>query len=49
VHGDVVAFTVLVALFVAGAIVTGLLFPRRGAQSGPVPPGKSVAAGERAG
>jgi EmrB/QacA subfamily drug resistance transporter len=29
VHGDVVAFTVLVALFVVGAIVTGLLFPRR--------------------
>ena len=29
VHGDVVAFTVLIALFVAGAVVTGLLFPRR--------------------
>ena len=49
VHGDVVAFTVLIALFVAGALVTGLLFPRRVAQPGPVPPGKSVAAGERAG
>jgi EmrB/QacA subfamily drug resistance transporter len=49
VHGDVVAFTVLIALFVAGALVTGLLFPRRVAHPGPVPPGKSVAAGERAG
>jgi hypothetical protein len=29
VHGDVVAFTVLIALFAAGAVVTGLLFPRR--------------------
>jgi hypothetical protein len=28
VHGDVVAFTVLIALFAAGAVVTGLLFPR---------------------
>ncbi len=29
VHGDVVAFTVLIVLFVAGAVATGLLFPRR--------------------
>jgi EmrB/QacA subfamily drug resistance transporter len=28
-HGDVVAFTFLVALFAAGAVVTGLLYPRR--------------------
>jgi len=49
VHGDVVAFTVLIALFIAGAVVTGLLFPRRLPPPGPVTPGKSVAAGERAG
>jgi hypothetical protein len=29
VHGDVVAFTFLAALFAAGAVVTALLFPRR--------------------
>ena len=49
VHGDVVAFTVLIVLFVAGAVVTGLLFPRRVPQPAPAGPGKSVAAGERAG
>jgi EmrB/QacA subfamily drug resistance transporter len=48
VHGDVVAFTVLVALFVAGAIVTGLLFPRRVVQPGLASAGKSVAAGDHA-
>ncbi|MBV9795666.1 MAG: MFS transporter [Actinobacteria bacterium] len=29
VHGDVVAFTVLIGLFLAGAVATGLLFPGR--------------------
>ena len=29
VHGDTVAFTVLVALFAAGAVATALLYPRR--------------------
>jgi EmrB/QacA subfamily drug resistance transporter len=29
VHGDVVAFTFLIALFAAGAVVTALLYPRR--------------------
>jgi EmrB/QacA subfamily drug resistance transporter len=30
VHGDVIAFTFLVALFAVGAVVTALLYPRRG-------------------
>jgi hypothetical protein len=29
VHGDTVAFAFLAVLFAAGAIVTGLLYPRR--------------------
>jgi len=29
VHGDVIAFTFLAALFAAGAVVTALLYPRR--------------------
>jgi hypothetical protein len=33
VHGDVTAFTFLAALFVAGAIITGLLHPSRAAVS----------------
>jgi hypothetical protein len=34
-HGDVVAFTVLIVLFVAGAVATGLLCPRRVPPSAP--------------
>jgi hypothetical protein len=29
VHGDVTAFTFLIVLFTAGAVVTALLYPRR--------------------
>ena len=29
VHGDVIAFTFLIVLFAAGAVVTALLYPRR--------------------
>jgi hypothetical protein len=29
VHGDIIAFTFLAALFAAGAVVTALLYPRR--------------------
>jgi hypothetical protein len=28
-HGDVTAFTFLIVLFAAGAVVTALLYPRR--------------------
>jgi hypothetical protein len=31
VHGDITAFTFLIALFAAGAVATGLLFPRKAA------------------
>jgi CBS domain containing-hemolysin-like protein len=34
VHGDVIAFTFLIAVFAAGAVVTALLYPRRKPQGG---------------
>jgi hypothetical protein len=30
VHGDIIAFTFLAVLFAVGAVVTALLYPRRG-------------------
>jgi EmrB/QacA subfamily drug resistance transporter len=37
VHGDTAAFTFLVVLFTAGAVLTGLLYPRRAAVAAPAP------------
>jgi EmrB/QacA subfamily drug resistance transporter len=44
VHGDVAAFTFLVVLFAAGAVMTGLLYPRKAA-AGAVRPAVPAAAG----
>jgi Major Facilitator Superfamily len=52
VHGDVAAFTFLVALFAAGAVTTGLLYPRkasvavrRPSSGGAISPTPSASAG----
>jgi hypothetical protein len=37
VHGDTAAFTFLVVLFTAGAVLTGLLYPRRAAVAARTP------------
>jgi hypothetical protein len=37
VHGDTAAFTFLVVLFTAGAVLTGLLYPGRAAVAAPAP------------
>ena len=42
VHGDVIAFTFLIALFASGALITGLLFPRRAQPPSGTAPGRAT-------
>ena len=42
VHGDVIAFTFLIVMFAAGAVITALLFPRHAQTSSGTSPGRAV-------